>query len=152
MNYNKTIWKEREVEFPNRFVMVDNGDGTVTLTPDFGTVIQAGTPLSVLNMQKIDNQLENMDLTVSVSIEDSDVVINDKNTNYTWANGDLIKAVEFWPDGTTKRREADYTYSNGNLTTAVTKIYNDSGVLQKTVTKTYSYMGQDVTGIGRSVV
>ena len=152
MKYNKTIWKEREVEFPNRFVLVDNGDGTVTLTPSFGTVIQAGTPLSVLNMQKIDDQLENVDLTVSVSIEDSDVVINDKNTNYTWTNGDLTKAVEYWPDGTTKRREADYTYLNGNLTTAVTKIYNDLGVLQKTVTKTYSYTGQDVTGIERSVV
>jgi hypothetical protein len=152
MTYNKTTWGEREVEFPNRFVMVDNGDGTVTLTPSFGNVIQGGTPLSVLNMQKIDDQLENMDLKVSASIEDSDVVLNDKNADYTWSDEDLIKAVEYWPDGETKRRETDYTYSNGDLTTAVSKIYNTSGVLQKAVTKVYSYTNQDVTGVERSVI
>lgn len=152
MTYNKTIWGEREVEFPNRFVMIDNGDGTVTLTPSFGNVIQGGTPLSVLNLQKIDDQLENMDLKVSASIEDSDVVLNDKNADYTWSKENLTKAVEYWPDGTTKRREADYTYSNGDLTTAITKIYNASGVLQKTVTKVYSYTDQDVTGVERSVI
>jgi len=152
MNYNKTIWKEREVEFPNRYLVTNNPDGTITLTPAFGTLIQAGTPLSVFNMQKIDDQLENMDLVVSAAIEDNDVVTNNKNTDYTWTEGNLSKVVEYWPDGTTKRRECDYTYSNGNLTIAVSKIYNTSGVLQKTVTSTYSYTDQDLTGVERSVI
>ena len=67
MNYNKTIWGERQVEFPNRFVMAENGDGTITLTPAFGEIIQGGTPLSVVNMQRIDDELEFLDKKVSIS-------------------------------------------------------------------------------------
>ncbi len=67
MNYSKTIWGERQVEYPNRFEKVDNGDGTITLVPAFGNIIQSGTPLSVFNMQKIDNQLEYLDKKVSLS-------------------------------------------------------------------------------------
>ncbi|BES66045.1 hypothetical protein SANA_24840 [Gottschalkiaceae bacterium SANA] len=67
MNYNKTTWGERQVEFPNRFVMVENEDGTITLTPAFGNVIQGGTPLSVGNMQKMDDELEFLDKKVSIS-------------------------------------------------------------------------------------
>ncbi len=67
MNYNKTIWGERQVEYPNRFEKIDNGDGTITLVPAFGNIIQPGTPLSVFNMQKIDNQLEYLDGKVSLS-------------------------------------------------------------------------------------
>jgi hypothetical protein len=47
--------------------MVDNGDGTVTLTPSFGEIIQGGTPLSVGNMQKMDDELEFLDKKVSIS-------------------------------------------------------------------------------------
>lgn len=67
MNYNKTTWGERQVEFPNRFTKVENEDGTITLTPAFGNVIQGGTPLSVQNMQKINDELEFLDKKVSIS-------------------------------------------------------------------------------------
>jgi hypothetical protein len=67
MNYNKTTWGERQVEFPNRFTKIENEDGTITLTPAFGNVIQGGTPLSVGNMQKMDDELEFLDKKVSIS-------------------------------------------------------------------------------------
>lgn len=55
------------MEFPNRFTKIENEDGTITLTPAFGNVIQGGTPLSVGNMQKMDDELEFLDKKVSIS-------------------------------------------------------------------------------------
>lgn len=52
--YEKTTWKDHIVPSPGRYKAVDNGDGTFTLTPDFGTPIQTGTPLSAANHNKIE--------------------------------------------------------------------------------------------------
>lgn len=57
MAYTPTVWTNREVEKPRTFTMVDNGDGTITLTPAEGTVITAGTPIDAVNMNKIENGL-----------------------------------------------------------------------------------------------
>jgi hypothetical protein len=54
MAYNKTIWQDRVVEKPRTYTMTDNGDGTVTLTPAPGNVVQAGTPVNATNMNKIE--------------------------------------------------------------------------------------------------
>ena len=54
MTYNTTNWKSREVEHQNRFTMKDNGDGTVTLTPAPGKVIEIGTPASADNFNKME--------------------------------------------------------------------------------------------------
>ena len=57
MVYTKTVWTNREVEKPRTFTMVDNGDGTTTLTPAEGTIITAGTPIDAVNMNKIENEI-----------------------------------------------------------------------------------------------
>lgn len=46
MAYNRTVWENREVENPRTYVIETNSDGTVTLVPAEGTVIEAGTPIS----------------------------------------------------------------------------------------------------------
>jgi phage-related tail fiber protein len=58
LTYNKTTWKDRQVEFPNRYTMIDNGDGTYTLTPAPGTVTAEGTPISATNQNKLETQYD----------------------------------------------------------------------------------------------
>ena len=49
MAYVKTNWKDRVVERPNTYTMTDNGNGTVTLTPVPGQIMESGTPLYAEN-------------------------------------------------------------------------------------------------------
>ena len=57
MAYNQTVWTNREVEKPRTYVMTDNGDGTITLTPSEGQVFAQGTPLDATNLNKMENQI-----------------------------------------------------------------------------------------------
>ena len=52
--YTPTEWKDRVVEKPRTFNMQNNPDGTVTLTPAPGTVVQEGTPVNAANLNKIE--------------------------------------------------------------------------------------------------
>lgn len=57
MSYEPTNWKDRVVEKPRTFTMQDNGDGTITLIPAPGTVVEAGTPVNAANLNKLENGL-----------------------------------------------------------------------------------------------
>lgn len=54
MAYERTIWKNREVEYPRRYIITDNGDGTVTIEPSPGNIIEPGTPIIAANMNNIE--------------------------------------------------------------------------------------------------
>jgi len=54
MVYERTIWKNREVEYPRRYIITDNGDGTVTIEPSPGNVLEPGTPIIASNMNNIE--------------------------------------------------------------------------------------------------
>ncbi len=58
MAYEKTIWKNREVERPRTFEIQDNEDNTITLIPSEGDIIEAGTPIVASTMNKIETGLE----------------------------------------------------------------------------------------------
>lgn len=47
------VFKDRIVEFPNRYNMIENEDGTVTLTPAPGQVVEEGTPLNANNLMML---------------------------------------------------------------------------------------------------
>lgn len=55
MAYKKTFWKDRIVEKPNTYRKVENTDGTITLYPITGQVIEKGTPVSAANLNKLEN-------------------------------------------------------------------------------------------------
>ena len=57
MAYNPTEWTNREVEKPRTYIMTDNGDGTITLTPSEGQVFAPGTPLDATNLNKMEQQI-----------------------------------------------------------------------------------------------
>ena len=61
MAYKKTVWKNREVEKPRTFTKVDNPDGTITLTPAEGNIIEPGTPIIASNMNKIEDEIKVLD-------------------------------------------------------------------------------------------
>ncbi|WP_025852790.1 pyocin knob domain-containing protein [Paenibacillus ehimensis] len=54
MAYTPTIWVDRLVQYPGRYRVTENGDGTITLTPEPGTVTATGTPVSAANMNHIE--------------------------------------------------------------------------------------------------
>lgn len=57
MAYEPTNWENREVERPRTYIMTDNADGTITLTPSEGSVFVAGTPLDAVNLNKMETQI-----------------------------------------------------------------------------------------------
>lgn len=54
MAYNPTDWRDRVVERPRTYSLQDNGDGTYTLLPMPGNIIEPGTPVNAGNMNKIE--------------------------------------------------------------------------------------------------
>lgn len=57
MAYTPTEWKDRIVQNPRTFQIQNNADGTVTLTPKPGTVVQEGTPVNATNLNNIEQGL-----------------------------------------------------------------------------------------------
>lgn len=84
MAYEPTNWENREVERPRTYIMTENGDGTVTLTPSEGTVFAAGTPLDAANLNKIEEQ---------VALNDENKVNRDGDTMTGPLNGTVINAT-----------------------------------------------------------
>lgn len=58
MAYVRTIWKNREVERPRTYEKIENPDGTITLIPSEGTIIEEGTPIIAANMNNIEQGIE----------------------------------------------------------------------------------------------
>ena len=52
--YQRQVWKDHVVEFPNRFKEVNLGNGLVEETPAPGEIIQQGTPQSARNFNNIE--------------------------------------------------------------------------------------------------
>jgi hypothetical protein len=62
--YQPTTWTNREVERPRTFTMQNNADGTVTLIPAEGTIIEGGTPIVAENMNKIETGIVDLETKV----------------------------------------------------------------------------------------
>ena len=76
----------------------------------------------------------------------------DQNTVLTYTGSDLTNVKEYQPNGTTLKTDIDLFYTTGNLTSVVTKRYDLSGILYKTITETMNYTGDNLTSVERSVV
>lgn len=61
MAYTKTNWTDRQVQNPMTFTASGAVAGTVTLTPNEGTIIQAGTPLTSANLNNLENGVAGVD-------------------------------------------------------------------------------------------
>lgn len=70
----KRIWQDRIVERPRTFKLQNNSDGTVTLIPAPGTIVQEGTPVNATNLNGIEEDILN-----AAQITDSAT-----NNKYKW--------------------------------------------------------------------
>ena len=57
MSYEPINWKDRIVEKPRTYYIQNNPDGTITLIPAPGTVVQEGTPVNAANLNKMEQGL-----------------------------------------------------------------------------------------------
>lgn len=58
MTYSKTNWQDRAVQNPRTYTVTNNADGSITLAPKPGTVMQEGTPVNASNMNKIEDGIK----------------------------------------------------------------------------------------------
>lgn len=86
MTYNKTTWSDRVVQYPMQFTIAGtvSSGGTVTLTPNEGTITTAGTPITSANMNNLENGVSNVDsrLTTVESAYVSKNANNQVNGNF----------------------------------------------------------------------
>lgn len=92
MTYKKTIWKDRVVEKPNTFRQVENPDGTITLYPVTGQVIEKGTPISATNLNKIEDGIEKLgsELDNMITLR---LLTDIENTNYKIGNCIMVDYI-----------------------------------------------------------
>lgn len=89
MAYQKTEWKDQNVENPRTYSMRDNGNDTVTLLDAFGTVTELGTPVNAENMNKIENGIANaVDLDSAQDITGKKTFTNNVNPVVLKKSGD----------------------------------------------------------------
>jgi hypothetical protein len=86
MGYPVTEWKDRTVENPRTYTMLDNGDGTYTLIPAPGTVYEEGTPVSAALMNKIEQGIAAAVPKSGTNITDANALTEEGNYNVgaTW--------------------------------------------------------------------
>ena len=61
MAYKKTVWKNRLVEKPKTFNLQQNADGSVTLVPKEGQIIEHGTPVNAGNLNNIEEGIATLE-------------------------------------------------------------------------------------------
>lgn len=58
MPYTKTVWVDRDVQFPNRFQKVNENSTSVELIPMGGTILQEGTDIDATKLNNMENGIE----------------------------------------------------------------------------------------------
>ena len=63
MAYTKTTWTDKIVQYPGRYTAVVAGS-QYSFTEDPGTIVDAGTPVSAVNMNKMETGIESAHIAV----------------------------------------------------------------------------------------
>lgn len=64
-------WIDRIVQFPRKFIITNNGDGTVTIDPSVGTITQTGTPVNATNLNGLEVDVTAVTNTVNMHLNDN---------------------------------------------------------------------------------
>lgn len=125
MAYNKNVWSDRIVERPMTFTMQPNEDGTVTLVPAEGTVIQPGTAITANKLNNLETQYEKIEVVAQMfklTADDgqrilisspTDILTLEPRTYY--AGGQNISNPPMPISGDTSWYNIDISKSNNNM-------------------------------------
>lgn len=69
ITYERINWKNHVVEYPLRRTIDDNGDGTYTVAPEPGEIIQQGTKQSAENFNHMDNGIFDVSLSQRIYLQ-----------------------------------------------------------------------------------
>ena len=131
--------KDRVIQYPQRYTLTEISAGVYDLIPVTGTVTEVGTFMNRAYLKPIEDEL-------GYIAQDKDA-----DTSLTYTGIDLTGVIEYWADGTTKKNDITLTYTSEKLTSVVTLQYNQSGVLQRTITETLGYTVDNLTSVGRVI-
>lgn len=151
MTYVKRVWKDRAVEFPNRYTKSGETSTEVTLVSNPGIVTESGTPLNAANLNNIEEGIGekvasgkvNTDISeikaLLLEIDTREVVITrDPNT------GKITQVVE--KDGVTIVKTTTLTYVDGMISTVVESANG------KTITYTINRVNYKLESVTKTVV
>lgn len=98
--YDLILWKNRRTEIANTYSITENADGTVTLTPVVGEVIEAGTSFNQTNMNNMDNGINEAMIIANMAI--IQLLQHGKELENTYfENGSVeLKSAEEYPFNT----------------------------------------------------
>lgn len=60
LSYDKQLWKDHITQYPNRYTIITNPDGTIELKNANGNIIQQGTPVDAEHLNHIEDGLSNL--------------------------------------------------------------------------------------------
>ena len=141
MAYIKTVYVDRNVEFPRRYL--DELSNQKTFTPDPGIVTEAGTDLTAI-------RLNNIEQGIFDSYYQSGATPPTSGTaTYTWSGNKITQSNEF--EGGLLFRKTTYTYSGDDISSINFKIYNTSGTVIRDWTISFTIVSGKVTNTSTTV-
>jgi hypothetical protein len=119
MAYEPTVWKNRVVERPLTFNMINNPDGTVTLVPAPGVIVESGTPVNAVNLNKLEQGLKTHEADIATQERHGLRLNSDGYLEFydglMWKRSNTIYSI-FYYDGVEKIEFVEgYSVGNGSV-------------------------------------
>jgi hypothetical protein len=96
--YTPRVWKDRAVQFANRYLKSGETSLGVTLTADPGTVTEAGTPVNAANMNQLENAVAAAHVTADAAVKRSGDIMTGGLTATALAAANNSDAVLYLED------------------------------------------------------
>lgn len=98
--YDLIFWKNRRTEISNTYSINENEDGTITLTPVVGEVIEAGTSFNQTNMNNMDFGINEAMIIANMAIIQSRQHQRELENTYFETGSIKVQSNEVYPFNT----------------------------------------------------
>ncbi len=150
MAYKRMPWQDRVVERPRTFTETINPDGSKTLTPAPGVIVQEGTPVNAAQLLRMEQGIW------EALFSSSDLPWDGISRTATKdpVTGDITQSNEVIVATGKLLRRRTYTYTGYNLSGINIKVYDDDGAtVIGEASDAISYdVNDDWTGTERQVI